>query len=150
MMIPDKWHWFLMPEGIPFTPFIPGEHTTSDFTDNTYTLAQWNILDKYGAVFLPAGGTRIDYLMDYGEGGFYQSSSVATQVNNPGNGWANYNQRGYSMHFYSAASNSQSAAGYPHGVAGVWGPYAQSKSYIGAFNKIDGHNVRLVRNTTDD
>ncbi len=151
MMIPDKWHWFLMPEGLPFTPFIPGDHTTSDFADNTYTLAQWNTLDEYGAVFLPAGGTRIDFLMDYGKGGFYQSSSIATPVYATDiNEWHHVNQRGFSMHFYSATSNSQTAAGYAHGVAGVWGPYAQGKSYIGAFNKIDGHNVRLVRNTTDD
>jgi len=149
MLIPDKWHWFLMPEGLPFQPFIPGTSNTCDFSDNTYTLAQWNILDEYGACFLPAGGTRIDFLMDYNKGGFYQSATAAKNPVSNGNGWNTSapQQRGFSMHFYSADANSAGAWGYPNGIAGVWGP--QEGTYIGAFNKIDGHNVRLVRNTTD-
>ncbi|MBR4198396.1 MAG: hypothetical protein IKQ94_06450 [Bacteroidales bacterium] len=146
MLIPDKWHWFLMPGGHTFQPFIAND-ANNDFSNNTYTLAEWQSLDELGACFLPAGGTRLDHLMDYGEGGFYQSASAALNVVTNPNGWASANQRGFSMHFYSKRSNSQTAHGYPNGIAGVWGP--QEGTYIGAFNKIDGHNVRLVRNTTD-
>ena len=148
MLIPDKWHWFLMPGGFSFKPFEAGATAVNDFADNTYTLAEWQDLDAFGACFLPAGGTRIAMLMDYGKGGFYQSSSAATNVVTNGNGWDHAQQRGFSMHFYSADALSATAWGYPHGIAGVWGP--QEGTYIGAFNKIDGHNVRLVRNTTDE
>ncbi|MBP5240597.1 MAG: hypothetical protein J6Z26_01690 [Bacteroidales bacterium] len=150
MMIPDKWHWFLMPEAMHFKPFEAGASAVNEFADNTYTLAEWDVLDEYGAVFLPAGGTRIAFLMDYGKGGFYQSATAALNPVSNGNGWNTSapQQRGFSMHFYSADANSAGAWGYPNGIAGVWGP--QEGTYIGAFNKIDGHNVRLVRNTTDD
>ena len=148
MMIPDHWHWFLMPGGHEFNPFVSGGNNA--YADNTYTLAEWNELDAFGACFLPAGGTRIDFLMDYGTGGFYQSSTIAAPVYATNiNGWLHVNQRGFSMHFYSADANSATAPGYANGQAGVWGPYALGLSYVGAFNKIDGHNVRLVRNTND-
>ena len=142
MMIPDKWHWFLMPKGLPFKPGANG------YADNTYSLTDWDILDEYGAVFLPATGTRIAYLMDYGEAGYYQSSTAATSVVTPNSsGWAQPNQRGYSMYFFSATSTTAGDGGdHDPNVNAVIAPTGK----YGAFNKIDGHNVRLVRNTTDE
>ena len=141
MMIPDKWHWFLMPKALTFTPGKNG------YANNTYTLAEWNILDEYGAVFLPATGTRIAFLMDYGEAGYYQSSTAATSVVKPNNsGWDQANQRGYSMYFFSATSQTAGDGGdHDANVNSVVVPQGR----FGAFNKIDGHNGRLVRNTTD-
>ena len=124
MMIPDKWHWFLMPEALPFTP------GTGGYESNTYTLAQWDVLDRYGAVFLPAAGSRLHIVEAYGDEGFYQSASCAKNVVPGVVGWNTPNQRAYSLYFTSQVVNS------PNGATSV-------------FNKIDGHTVRLVRNTND-
>lgn len=140
MLIPDKWHWYFMPENISFTPNDRG-----GFADNTYTLAQWSVLDQYGAVFLPAAGTRIHIVMDYGEAGFYQSASAATTVYPNGTGWNHRNQRGYSMFFFSATSTSATAGDHVLNANAIVPPNAVE----GAFNKIDGHCVRLVRNTNE-
>ena len=140
MLIPDKWHWYFMPENISFTPNDRGS-----FADNTYTLAEWNVLDQYGAVFLPAAGTRISNVMDHGEAGFYQSSTAATTVYPNGTGWGHRNQRGYSMFFFSATSQSATGGDHDLHVNAIVPP----NGVEGAFNKIDGHCVRLVRNTTE-
>lgn len=61
-----------------------GTHFKSDYdgcwyyTDNVFTVDQWDVLEKQGAVFLPAGGgivwksgTTYDFGMRYNRSGFY-------------------------------------------------------------------------------
>ena len=67
IILPDNW---VKPSGISYTA------TTSDYTTNTYTAAQWTTMEDAGAVFLPAAGSRNGTSMgDVGTYGYYWSSS---------------------------------------------------------------------------
>ena len=51
ILLPDDWE---APSGITFTA-----GTSLNFTTNTYTTAQWELMEQRGAVFLPSGGYRL-------------------------------------------------------------------------------------------
>lgn len=53
--LPDNW---VQPSGCTFTPFDLESYTVS-YDDNTYTLAQWALMEANGALFLPLAGYRI-------------------------------------------------------------------------------------------
>ena len=50
ILLPDDWE---APSGITFTA-----GTSLNFNTNTYTTAQWELMEQRGAVFLPSGGYR--------------------------------------------------------------------------------------------
>ncbi len=50
VLLPDEW---TLPDGCSFTPGYEGS-----YGNNTYSEAQWAIMEKAGAVFLPAAGYR--------------------------------------------------------------------------------------------
>ncbi len=49
IFLPDNW---VLPSGVTFTA------DASDYTSNDYSLAEWNLMEKHGAVFLPSAGYR--------------------------------------------------------------------------------------------
>ena len=65
IILPDEW---VLPAGAVFNPVITmgltvnSYHYTNsqsnNFTNNTYTAAQWEVMESAGAVFLPAAGYR--------------------------------------------------------------------------------------------
>ena len=68
--LPDSW---TLPDGCAFTP-----GTTSSYTDyslNTYTLAQWSLMEAAGALFLPTCGERYGTVIHVGTNGCYWSAS---------------------------------------------------------------------------
>lgn len=86
IILPDNW---VTPKGVSFTPSTSKGmsdpngryHYTNDggnnYSDNTYTMEQWLIMEYAGAVFLPAAGTRNGKEMDkVGTEGRYRSSSL--------------------------------------------------------------------------
>ena len=72
LLLPDRW---ILPAGC---SFIAG---VGDWSRNVYTNAQWNLMEGYGAVFLPCAGLRMisleskSYVQDDGMVGRYWSSS---------------------------------------------------------------------------
>ena len=72
LLLPDRW---ILPAGC---SFIAG---VGDWSRNVYTDAQWNLMEGYGAVFLPCAGMRMisleskSYVQDDGTVGRYWSSS---------------------------------------------------------------------------
>ena len=72
LLLPDRW---ILPAGC---SFIAG---VGDWSRNVYTDAQWNLMEGYGAVFLPCAGLRMvsleskSYVQDDGMVGRYWSSS---------------------------------------------------------------------------
>ena len=73
IILPDNW---VKPAGINYTA------TTSNYTTNTYTAAQWATMEAAGAVFLPAAGGRLGMSMsNVGTGGYYWSSSYYSSTN---------------------------------------------------------------------
>lgn len=67
VILPDNW---VQPEGIAYTA------TTSNYTTNIYTVAQWATLEIAGAVFLPAAGARYGTIVGGAfSDGYYWSSS---------------------------------------------------------------------------
>ena len=72
LLLPDRW---ILPAGC---SFIAG---VGDWSRNVYTNAQWNLMEGYGAVFLPCAGLRMvsleskSYVCDDGMVGRYWSSS---------------------------------------------------------------------------
>ena len=72
LLLPDRW---ILPAGC---SFIAG---VGDWSRNVYTDAQWNLMEGYGAVFLPCAGMRMitlgskSYVQDDGTIGRYWSSS---------------------------------------------------------------------------
>ena len=69
ILLPDNW---ILPSGISFT-------SGKDFTQNTYSTADWNALERNGAVFLPAAGFRTNISVGtVGKYGFYCTASLSS------------------------------------------------------------------------
>ena len=69
IILPDSW---TLPSGCSFTP---GE-ATPDWTQNSYTLSQWALMEAAGAIFLPAAGWRNGTEVgDVGNVGIYRSTT---------------------------------------------------------------------------
>lgn len=51
ILLPDEW---MSPSSITFSPTTASD----DFSTNTYTLTEWKVLEKNGAIFLPFAGVR--------------------------------------------------------------------------------------------
>ena len=68
ILLPDAWQ---APKKIAFTP------NPNNWTTNTYSSKQWKLMEKAGAVFLPAGGFRTGTEVSMvGLMGFYWASSL--------------------------------------------------------------------------
>jgi len=86
ILLPDSWK---LPNEISFTPSTKKglfsengwtwyeNHNYDNFSHNTYTSQQWNVMESAGAVFLPAAGFRSYYaeMSEVGMTGFYWSST---------------------------------------------------------------------------
>lgn len=71
LLLPDEW---VLPKGCTFEART--SNAADDYSSNTYTLAQWALMQANGAVFLPAAGYRIGWeLYDLGIYGRYWSST---------------------------------------------------------------------------
>ena len=128
--IPDKMHYYLMPAGLTFTPGVANR-----FQTNTFTYAQFKLLESYGVVFLPACGARTGSIHHTNQIGFYWSSSSNTNIVSYDGVTLEY----AAEHAYSFRIN---------GLDGV--PDNERLTSVYTENKFDGNGVRLVRNTTDD
>ena len=84
ILLPDNWQ---TPDGVTFVPSTQqglqnlGIHyqnpNKNNFSHNTYTQAQWSVMESAGAVFLPAAGGRFGtevYMV--GDGGYYWSATA--------------------------------------------------------------------------
>ena len=73
ILFPDR---FERPESIDSIVGINLNSFTLHFADNVYTVEQWALMEKAGAVFLPAAGFRGGtWLSTIGEGGSYWAST---------------------------------------------------------------------------
>ena len=111
VLLPDNW---TLPDGCTFTP----SHQT--YSDNTYTAAQWTLMEQAGAVFLPACGLR--------EGTECRHRSDQSTIYG-GYYWVSNPVSGTSMYKFLS-----------FGVSGGLGLYNYSNYY--------GLSVRLVHNHT--
>ncbi len=127
ILLPDSW---ITPEGITLTPSIEKGMTyskgayvndnatsgaTGNFTHNTFTAAEWQVLEEAGAVFLPVTGCR-----------------WGVEVRPSDTKWyCNY-----------WSSTLWSAEGYP---ASYWAQFSWSTMSIGYSDNAIGAAVRLVR-----
>ena len=128
-LLPDRMHYYLMPAGLTFTPGVANR-----FETNTFTYAQFKLLESYGVVFLPACGARTNSIHHTNEIGFYWSSSSNTNIIS----YDGVTLTHAAEHAYSFRIN---------GLTGV--PENQRLTSVYTENKFDGNGVRLVRNTTD-
>jgi hypothetical protein len=133
--IPDKMHWFLLPGGL---QLHPGTQATL-FTSNTYTYAQFKLLESYGVVFLPACGARTGFIHHTNEIGFYWSSTTFA-------GTTSYDGLHRDPPTYNNIQSHQHANSFK-----IYGLNDSQEHITAAYteNKYDGNAVRLVRNTTD-
>ena len=96
ILLPDNW---TTPSSIQFT------YQAGDWSTNSYSVDDWNVMQSYGAVFLPASGCRYGTGMsNVGSYGFYWSSSY----------YDNYNNYAYHLYFYGSdfiASNYRNRYG---------------------------------------
>lgn len=95
ILLPDDWSAI-------YYSLNDTNQSSGNFACNTITASQWDILENYGAVFLPAAGYRDRTLVGYvGSGGSYWStsyydSSAAYGVSfNDGNLYTNYDDYRY-------------------------------------------------------
>ncbi len=70
ILLPDDW---TLPEGI---SFLAGYIGNEEYTENVYTLEQWQAMEAAGAVFLPHAGSRTG-----GYGNIWNGTAEATFVN---------------------------------------------------------------------
>ena len=77
ILLPDDW---VLPEGAQFV--AEPDNLTMELDINTYTPAEWSIMEEAGAVFLPAtgrrDGTTVGYLVEYS--GVWSSTSANTNA----------------------------------------------------------------------
>lgn len=70
IILPDDWSATSTPA------FTPGVSSTSNYTQNTYTTAQWTQMENLGAIFLPAAGGRYETtISNANNNGLYWSST---------------------------------------------------------------------------
>lgn len=87
VILPDYW---ILPEGCSFNPDYDG------FASNIYSIEEWNKMERYGALFLPAAGYRRGTTVySINKHGFYWASTIF----NPSNA--------YSVHFNSTSIQVQ-------------------------------------------
>ena len=84
ILLPDNW---TLPAGAAFTPSTENgmeldgtnmykNSSGSNYTDNTYTATEWEVMQAAGAVFLPAAGARSgNTVVNEGSDGYYWSST---------------------------------------------------------------------------
>lgn len=81
VLLPDNW---TLPEGCTFSIGLGvNDNPASYARKNSFTADQWQALEKNGAVFLPAGGTRIEYAqMDFVNdiGGYWSTTAYKDNV----------------------------------------------------------------------
>ena len=99
ILLPDDW---VLPEGMQFV--AEPDNLTMELDINTYTPAEWSIMEKAGAVFLPAAGRRdgttVGYLVEYS--GVW--SSTSTTNTNAFHTYYNYDSQIIEHHWTSATS----------------------------------------------
>ena len=92
VLLPDNWQ---LPQGLTFKP------QPNNWTANTYSADQWALMEKNGAVFLPAAGIRAGKeIQGIGETGAYWSSTMYQQT-----GKGDVDARGISFNANSAKSS---------------------------------------------
>lgn len=109
ILLPDDWT-------ISYYSISEPNNSSSNFNSNIITIDQWNIIEQYGAVFLPAAGWRRSYDYENGAGNYWSASNVFSGENATVSGRA----------FYMWFSN--------------YGLYANDES----FHRSYGYSVRLV------
>ena len=78
VILPDYW---ILPEGCSFNPDYDG------FASNIYSIEEWNKMERYGALFLPAAGYRRGTTVySINKHGFYWASTIF----NPSNAYSVY------------------------------------------------------------
>lgn len=99
ILLPDDW---VLPEGVQFV--AEPDNLTMELDINTYTPAEWSIMEEAGAVFLPAAGRRdgttVGYLVEYS--GVW--SSTSTTNTNAFHTYYNYESQIIEHHWTSATS----------------------------------------------
>ena len=99
ILLPDDW---VLPEGVQFV--AEPNNLTMALDINSYTQAEWRIMEEAGAVFLPAAGRRdgttVGYLVEYS--GVWSSSS--TTNTNAFHTYYNYESQVIAHHWTSATS----------------------------------------------
>ena len=99
ILLPDGW---VLPEGVQFV--AEPDNLTMELDINTYTPAEWSIMEEAGAVFLPAAGRRdgttVGYLVEYS--GVW--SSTSTTNTNAFHTYYNYDSQIIEHHWTSATS----------------------------------------------
>ena len=99
ILLPDDW---VLPEGVQFV--AEPDNLTMELDINTYTPAEWSIMEEAGAVFLPAAGRRdgttVGYLVEYS--GVW--SSTSTTNTNAFHTYYNYDSQIIEHHWTSATS----------------------------------------------
>ena len=98
ILFPDR---FEHPEGIDSIVGINRNSFAIHFADNTYSAEQWALMEKAGAVFLPAAGFRGGtWLSTIGEGGSYWASTC------------NANRQAYALLFIDGVVNASAECTY--------------------------------------
>lgn len=85
IVLPNYW---ILPDGCSFIT------DCDNYSDNTYTIEEWNKMERYGALFLPAAGRRSEKnLYSINSKGYYWTSTQFT------------NEKAYSLYFYNSSSD---------------------------------------------
>ena len=105
ILLPDNWH---CPIGLTFNPGFSSENY--DWSHNTYTVSEWQLMEDAGAVFLPAAGEKY---VSVGPGG---SAISIWGYNEMGVYWSFYGLHEGSrfLIFHSTYLDSLSTEGVPY------------------------------------
>ena len=91
ILLPDDW---TQPDGCTFTP------NYADWEGNSYSEAEWKLMENASAVFLPAAGARWDKgVVEVGQYGYYWSSTPDNNVS-----------KSYILYFNESYINTESSS----------------------------------------
>ena len=77
VILPDEW---MLPNGCACTAGMTSASNSKDWSyvaaTNDYTVAQWQLMEANGAIFLPCAGSRLNIWSNIGTYGYYWSSTT--------------------------------------------------------------------------
>ena len=141
MLMPDDW---VQPDGTTLEYGYYTDDVELDYDQNNFTLAQWNVFEQAGAVFLPYGGTRVG-----GFGNKYNGAAEATMYLDANGDYFHVDNTGFYGYYWLCTQDSRSGKEHCayYLITPGWSDNTE-KNYppaIWSREKRRGNSVRLVK-----
>ena len=134
----------LLPDDYTHTFPFKLNRNANNYTSNQLSLSQFELLEKAGAVFLPAAG----YYYPYGEEGDYDDEEAPMRKNNPRKIAPTYGSYGYSLYEYTYSGYYWTTTKYEY-YSNYYCVYFSYYSTVNCDNSLSYNYLHSIRLVTD-